>query len=178
MFYVCRNSFPYKTFLSLGWRVGLITLKYDVARLRRGSKAIHEYVTEPSKAKEAFDRRHDEYKLDPVIVKDLKNRAENYLIIVFSAEWCPDCFRNVPVLDLLSEATGIEVRVFGHMMRNDKSNTRKWAVPPSPAEVDEFNVVKIPLIVVLRKDGEKLGEIIENPPQGKTLEQALLEIIK
>ena len=156
----------------------MITLKYDVARLRRGSKAIHDYVTEPSKAKEAFDRRRNDYRLDPVIVKELKNRAKDYLIIVFSAEWCPDCFRNVPVLDLLSEATGVEVRVFGHMMRNDKSNTRKWAVPPSPAEVDEFNVVKIPLIVVLRKDGEKLGEIIENPPQGKTLEQALLEIIK
>ncbi len=156
----------------------MITLKYDVASLRRGSMAIHDYVKEPSKSKEAFDRRRNEYKLDPVIVKELKRRAKNCLIIVFSAEWCPDCFRNIPVLDLLAEATGIEVRVFGHIMRDDKSNTRKWAVPPSPPEVDEFNVVKIPLMVVLRKDGEKLGEIIENPPQGKTLEQALLEIIK
>jgi len=153
-------------------------LKYDVARLRRGSKAIHDYVTEPSKAKEAFDTRRNEYKLDPVIVKELMNRAKDYLIIVFSAEWCPDCFRNIPVLDLLAEATGIEVRVFGHMMRDDKSNTRKWAVPPSPLEVEEFNVVKIPLMVVLKKDGRKLGEIIENPPPGRTLEQALLEIMK
>jgi len=153
-------------------------LKYDIARLRTGSKAVHDYVNEPSKAKETFDRRHDEYKLDPVTVKELKNRAKDYLIIVFSAEWCPDCFRNVPVLDLLAEATGIEVRVFGHIMRDDKSNTRKWAIPPSPPEVEEFNVVKIPLVVVLKKDGKKLGEIIENPPPGKTLEQALLEIIE
>jgi thiol-disulfide isomerase/thioredoxin len=153
-------------------------LKYDIARLRRGSKTIHDYVTEPSKAKEAFDRRRNEYKLDPVIVKELRNRADDYLIIVFSAEWCPDCFRNVPVLDLLAEATGIEIRVFSHIKRDDESNTRKWAVPPSPPEVEEFNVVKIPLMVVLKKDGEKSGEIIENPPPGKTLEQALLEIMK
>jgi thiol-disulfide isomerase/thioredoxin len=156
----------------------LLALKYDVARLRTGSKAVHDYITEPSKAKEAFERRLGEYKLDPVIVKELKKRAVDYLIIVFSAEWCPDCFRNVPVLDLLAKATGIEVRVFGHIMRDDKNNTRKWAVPPSPPEVEEFNVVKIPFIVVLKKDGKKLGEIIENPPPGKTLEQALLEIMK
>lgn len=153
-------------------------MKYNIAKLRRGSKTIHDYVNEPSKAKETFDNRRNEYKLDPVIVKELKNRADDYLIIVFSAEWCPDCFRNVPVLDLLAEATSIEIRVFGHIMRDDKSNTRKWAVPPSPPEVEEFNVVKIPLIVVLKKDGKKSGEIIENPLPGKTLEQALLEIMK
>jgi len=139
---------------------------------------IHDYINEPSKAREAFDRRREEYKLDPVTVKELKNRANDYLIIVFSAEWCPDCLRNVPVLDLLTEATGLEVRVFGHLMRDDKRNTRKWAVPPSPPEVEEFNVVKIPHMVVLKKDGEKFGEIIENPPPGKTLEQTLLEIIE
>jgi len=51
-------------------------------------------------------------------------------------------------------------------------------VPPSPPEVDEFSVPKIPLIVVLNKDGEKAGEIVENPPPGKTVEQALLAIMK
>jgi hypothetical protein len=63
-------------------------------------------------------------------------------------------------------------------MRDAKSNTRKWAVPPSPPEVEEFNVPKIPLIVVLKKDGEKVGEIVENPSPGKTVEQALFDIMK
>jgi hypothetical protein len=63
-------------------------------------------------------------------------------------------------------------------MRDAKSNNRRWAVPPSPPGVDEFNVVKIPLMVALRKDGEKVGEIVENPPQGKTREQVLLGIVK
>jgi RimJ/RimL family protein N-acetyltransferase len=86
--------------------------------------------------------------------------------------------RNVPVLELITAATGLEVRVFGHIMRDAKSNMRKWAVPKSPPEVEEFNVPKIPLIVILKKDGEKAGEIVENPPPGKTVEQALLDIMK
>jgi thiol-disulfide isomerase/thioredoxin len=153
-------------------------LKYDLEKIKARSEAVREYISAPSKAKDAFDKRRAEYKLDAAVTKELKKRTKNYMIVVFSAEWCPDCIRNVPVLDLIAEAAGMEVRVFGHIMRDAKSNTRKWAVPPSPPEVDEFNVPKIPLMIVLKKDGEKVGEIVENPPPGKTLEQALLDIIK
>jgi thiol-disulfide isomerase/thioredoxin len=153
-------------------------LKYDVAKLKKGSEAVHDYVSAPSKAKDAFDKRRAEYKLDTTVTKELKKKAKDYVVFVFTAEWCPDCMRNVPVLDMISEATGLEVRAFGHIMRDAKSNTRKWAVPPSPPEVDEFNVQKIPYMVVLKKDGEKAGEIVENPPQGVTLEKALLDIMK
>jgi thiol-disulfide isomerase/thioredoxin len=156
----------------------LIDLKYDVAKLRKDSESVHDYVSEVSKVKDAFATRRAEYNLDAGVVKDLKKRAKEYTVIVFSAEWCPDCMRNVPVLDLIADAAGLEVRVFGHIMRDAKSNTRKWAVPPSPPEVDEFNVPKIPLMVVLRRGGEKVGEIVENPPPGKTMEQALCDIMK
>ena len=108
----------------------------------------------------------------------MKKKAKDYIVVAFSAEWCPDCMKNVPVLGMLSEATSLEVRVFGHMMRDAKSNTRRWAIPPCAPEVKEFGVVKIPLIVVLNKAGEKIGEVVENPPQGKTLEQSLLDIMK
>ena len=153
-------------------------MKYDVSKLRKNSESVHDYVSEPSIAKDAFDKRRAEYKLDTAVVKELKKKAKDYTVITFSAEWCPDCMRNMPVLDMLSDVAGLDVRVFGHLMRDAKSNTRKWAVPPSPPEVDEFKVAKIPYIVVLKKDGEKVGEIVENPPAGKTLEQAILDIIK
>jgi thiol-disulfide isomerase/thioredoxin len=153
-------------------------MKYDVEKLRRGSESVRDYVSEPSRAKEAFDKRRAEYKLDAAVVKELKKRAKDYFIVAFSAEWCPDCMRNVPVLDMLAETTGLEVRVFGHVMRDAKSNTRKWAVPPSPPEVYEFSVPKIPLIAVLRKEGEMVGEIVENPLPGVTVEKALLDMMK
>lgn len=153
-------------------------LKYDVAKLRKGSEGVHDYVSAPSKAKVAFDKRRAEYKLDVAVIKELMKKAKDYVIFVFSAEWCPDCVRNVPVLGLIAESTGVEVRVFGHIMKDAQSNTRKWVVPPSPPEVEEFDVPKIPLIIILKKNGEKAGEIVENPPPGKTLEQALLDIFK
>ncbi len=153
-------------------------MKYNVAKLRAGSEPVHHYVSEPSKAKESFEKRRAEYKLDGVVAKEITKKVKDYVVVAFSAEWCPDCMRNVPVLNLIAEATGLEVLIFGHIMRDGKSNTRKWAVPPSPPEVYEFNVPKIPLIAVLRKDGEMVGEIVENPPTGKTVEQALLDIMK
>jgi thiol-disulfide isomerase/thioredoxin len=150
----------------------------DISKIKKNSEAVHDYVSAPSKAKDAFDKRRAEYKLDAAVVKELKKKAKDYTVVAFSAEWCPDCMRNVPVLDMLAEATGLSVRVFGHMMRDAKSNTRKWAIPPCAPEVEEFGVVKIPHIVVVDKTGERVGEIIENSPPGKTLEQALLDIIK
>ncbi len=153
-------------------------MKYDLASIKAHSELVHSYVSEKTQATEAFATRKAEYKLDTEATKELKNLAKGYTVVVFSAEWCPDCKRNVPVLDLLSEAAGLEVRVFGHIMRDAKSSTRKWAVPPSPPEVEEFGVTKIPFIVVLDKNGDKVGEIIENPPPDKTLEQALLDILK
>ncbi len=153
-------------------------MKCDLAKIRMGSEVVRDYVSAPSKAKDAFDKRRVEYKLDAAVVKELKKRAKDYTVVAFSAEWCPDCMRNVPVLNLIAEATGLEVRVFGHMMRDAKSNTRKWAIPPCAPEVEEFGVVKIPLIVVIDKAGEKVGEVVENPLPGKTMEQALLDIIK
>ncbi len=152
-------------------------MRFDVAKLRARSEPVHNYVSEPSKAKDAFDKRREEYKLDAAAAKEIRKKAKDYVVVAFSAEWCPDCMRNVPVLNLVAEATGLEVLVFGHIMRDAKSNTRKWAVPPSPPEVYEFNVPKIPLIAVLRKDGEMVGEIVENPLPGKTVEQALLDLL-
>ncbi len=99
-------------------------------------------------------------------------------MVVFSAEWCPDCHRNVPILALLNREAGLEVRVFGHLMRDSKNDKRWWRIPPSPPEVDDFDVVKIPHIAVLDMKGEVVGEIIESPPEGKSLEQALLDIFE
>lgn len=152
-------------------------MKYDLSKIRKNSEAVKTYVSTKNQATEIFAKRKAEYKLDQSAVKELKKHAEKAVVIVFTAEWCPDCHKNVPVLDLISEATGLETRAFGHIMRDAKNTTQKWAIPPSPKEVEEFNVIKIPYIVVLNQGGEILGEIVENPPPGKTLEQTLLEII-
>ncbi|OGD54594.1 hypothetical protein A3K80_05050 [Candidatus Bathyarchaeota archaeon RBG_13_38_9] len=147
-------------------------------KLKTSSEPIHQYITTESQGKDKFMTNRSMYKLNLDVIKDLKQYSEEVVIFAFSAEWCPDCHRNIPVLDLLNEVAGIEVRIFGHLMRDSKNHIKKWKIPPSPQEVEVFNVEKIPLIIILSKNGEELGRIVENPPLGKTIEQTILEIIK
>ncbi len=157
---------------------------HDLKALRASSEPVEEHLAAPSDANEAFTRRLQDYELDPIVTGKLKAYAGKAYIFSFSAEWCKDCKVNVPVLKLIQDATGIEVRVLGHIMKdanNPKPSTpeEKWKVPPSPPELMEFNVFNIPHIVVLDTTGNELGAVIENPPPPeKTLEEALLAILE
>ncbi len=123
-----------------------------------------------------FLTRKQTYQLKQEAISQLKKFVNNYVIVAFSAEWCKDCATNIPVLALVSEATGLEVRIFGGLKKDPLSHTRKWRIPPSPPEAETFNVDKIPIIMVFDKEGRKIGEIIENPRE-PTLEEELLKII-
>jgi thiol-disulfide isomerase/thioredoxin len=153
-------------------------MKLELEAIRSNSESVADYLKSSEEKTPKFTERKTTYKLDKDTVEKIKAYTGSAVVVVFSAEWCPDCYRNVPVLGLISEGTGLEVRVFGHLMRNVTDPDEKWAIPPSPPEVKAFNVIKIPLITVLNEDGEMLGEIIENPPEGQTLERALLDILK
>jgi len=153
-------------------------MRYDLEAIMSNSESVADYLKSSEEKTPRFAECKSTYKLNKETVEKIKAYASSAVVVVFSAEWCPDCFRNVPVLSLISEETGLKVRVFGHLMRNVKDPDEKWAIPPSPPEVKAFNVIKVPLITVLNKEGEKLGEIIENPPEGQTLERGLLDILK
>jgi thiol-disulfide isomerase/thioredoxin len=110
------------------------------------------------------------------MVSRLKDIVDKYAVVAFSAEWCKDCAANIPVLARLSEATGLEVRIFGGLKRDTLSTERKWRIPPSPPEVETFHVEKIPLILIFDKKGNEVGRIIENPLE-PTVEGEILKII-
>lgn len=93
-------------------------------------------------------------------------------------QWCQDCATKIPVLALISEATGVDVRVFGGLKKDPLSHTRKWRIPPSPPEADTFRIGKIPTMIVLSRDGREIGRIVENPKLAPTLKQEICEIIK
>jgi thiol-disulfide isomerase/thioredoxin len=150
---------------------------YDLCKLRRGSEPVDGYLSSSSKEAPSFAKRFSEYRLDPDVTEKLKKYSGEVVVFAFSAEWCPDCQKNIPVLGLISETTGLEVRIFGHLMRDPKKPKGFWKIPPSPAEVEEFQVRKIPTIIVIDRRGTKVGEIIENPQEGRTLEEALLDML-
>jgi hypothetical protein len=127
--------------------------------------------------REKFLARKQAYKVNQEAVRQLKESAGNYVLIVFSATWCKDCAANVPVLALISEVSGLEVRVFGGLKKDPLALDHKWRIPPSPQEVETLNVEKIPLIIIADGDGREVGRIAENPTRQPTLEQELCQIL-
>jgi thiol-disulfide isomerase/thioredoxin len=150
---------------------------YDVHKLRRNSEPVQDYMVGSHNAAPKLIENYNSYVLDLKAAEKLKKFVIDIVIFVFSAEWCSDCIRNIPILAHLNNKIGLEVNVFGHIMKDAKSIKQRWRIPPSPEEVKEFKVTKIPLIVVLNKKGKMLGKIVENPPKGKSLEVAVLEIL-
>lgn len=151
---------------------------YDLEKLVKDSEDVKHYIASSREKAPLFMDQYMKYTLEHEMVMKINCHSDKYHIFAFSAEWCPDCYRNIPVLAKLQETTGLKVRIFGHLMRDSKSPTKRWSIPPSPKEVEEFDVVKIPAIYILDKNGKKVGEIIENPPPGMTLEAAILAVLE
>jgi len=152
-------------------------MNIDLLEVRRKTVSINQYMESLKQPfREKFFTRKQTYKPKQQTLNELKRFADKYLIIAFSAEWCKDCATHIPVLALISEATGLEVRIFGGLMKDALSNAKKWRIPPSPPEVEIFNVDKIPLIIVAEASGEEVGRIIENP-NASTLEEEILKNI-
>jgi thiol-disulfide isomerase/thioredoxin len=151
----------------------------DLTEIRKKTVSATEYINgldEPFK--ERVLERKRTYQLGAETVKQLKKLEEKYMVIAFSAIWCKDCAVNIPVLALLSEETGLEVRVFGGIRKDPLSHLHKWRIPPSPPETESFKIDKLPSILIIHSAGNEIGRIVETPKVQPTLEQELLEIIK
>ena len=155
-----------------------LRMNINLSEIREKTVSVSQYIEGLSQPfQEKFLARKQAYQLKIDAVRHLKKFADKYLIVAFSAEWCKDCASNVPVLALISETTGLEVRVFGKLKKDPLSSTKKWRIPPSPPEVETFDVDKIPLIILFDLEGREIGRIIENPSM-PTLEEEICEIIK
>jgi thiol-disulfide isomerase/thioredoxin len=151
---------------------------YNIPLLILRSEDVKEYIESNREKTPNFVDRYKSYTVEKETVSKIKRYFDKYIIFAFSAEWCKDCARNIPILARLQEESGLITRIFGHIMKDAKSSTKKWRIPPSPGEIDLFNVIKIPSIFILDNQGNKVGEIIENPPPDKTLETAILDILE
>jgi len=153
-------------------------MNVKLPEIRKKTSSVNQYIDNLKQPfREKFLTRKQTYQLKQEVVNQLKKLAHKYVIVAFSAEWCKDCTANIPVLALISEATALEVRIFRGLKKDLLSRTRKWRIPPSPPEVETFNVDKIPLIILFDKEGKEIGKIVENPREEPTLEEELLSII-
>ena len=154
-------------------------MNINLSEIREKTVSVSQYIEGLSQPfQEKFLTRKQTYQLKTETVNQLEKFADKYAVVVFSAEWCKDCAVNIPVLALISEAAGVEVRVFGGLKKDPLGHAKKWRTPPSPPEVETFNVDKIPLIILFDREGKEIGRIIENPSKMPTLEEEIYEIIK
>jgi thiol-disulfide isomerase/thioredoxin len=150
----------------------------NLSEIRKRTVSVSQYIESLKQPfRDKFLTRKQTYQLKQEAMNQLKKFANKYITVAFSAEWCKDCTANIPVLALISEATGLEVRIFGGLKKDPLSHTRKWRIPPSPQEVETFLVDKIPLIILFDKEGKDIGKIIEKPREKPTLEEELIQII-
>jgi len=140
--------------------------------------SVKEYLSKSTgRFKEIQDGVLRSYELKTEVVQELSKYSDDLLIVIFSAEWClKDCATKVPIFLLLAENLGIEVRVFGGLVRDALKSD--WRVPPTPPEVREHGVKKVPHVFILDKSGRQLGEIVESPSPGNTVEEDVLQFAR
>ncbi|MBD3405160.1 MAG: hypothetical protein GF411_03375 [Candidatus Lokiarchaeota archaeon] len=128
--------------------------------------------------KGSYRRQKQNYRLKEEIVNLLKEFEDEYVIVAVFADWCGDARRAIPVLALLEEKTNFEIRAFGGMTKPPRGAGGFWAVPPSPVEVDTFEITSSPTILIFEKETqEEIGRIKTRPKMTPTLEEEILMII-
>lgn len=90
----------------------------------RKTLAADEYIGSLEQIfRDRFLARKQTYQLQCVAVEELQKSAGSFIIVAFSASWCKDCAEQIPVLGLIAEATGLEVRIFGGIKKDPLSHT-------------------------------------------------------
>ena len=141
--------------------------------------SVTDYIDKMSASqKGAFLRRLDAYELNEDAVKMLKTLKDDYHFIVFFADWCGDSRKAVPVLSLLEQELEIKITALGGMTKPPYGSKAFWAVPPSPSEVETFDIRSSPTIVVFKKSGEEVGRMKTRPKNTSTVEEELIWIIE
>jgi len=147
----------------------------DLDDIRARTKTAGEYIDSiKGKDGEAMNQKYREYTLKAKAVERLRPLVKDVVVVVFSAAWCKDCKNALPVLRHLEEKIGLEVRVFGSIKTAPLDPDHRWKIPPSPPEMEEWDVTHIPWIVLFDRKGNEIATIIEKPTIKDTLEEEIL----
>lgn len=153
--------------------------RVEIEAARQKATPVEEYLPSIIKLyRWKFMNTRKDYQLAGAAVASLEPSAKDYFVLAFSAAWCEDCSKYIPVLALLAEATGLEVRVFGKIKTDPLSQDSLWRIPPSPPEVLTFDVQKLPWILLYDRQGNEIGRIVEQPSQADTIEEELVAFIR
>jgi thiol-disulfide isomerase/thioredoxin len=125
-----------------------------------------------------FVRFRDTYTLKEEAVSKLKDLMKDYSVVILFADWCGDARRALPVMALLEKEIEKPIPALGGMTKPPYGSDKFWAVPPSPVEVDTFEVTSSPTILIFDKEGEEIGRIKTRQKMTPTIEEEIVKIIE
>jgi thiol-disulfide isomerase/thioredoxin len=151
----------------------------DLGEIRSRTTNVRDYIEGlKDKDKATFLEVYKTYKLDTSVVDELRDALKGLTVVVFSAAWCGDCKRAMPVMMQIEEQLGLEVLVFSKIKTAPLDPNRQWAIPPSPPEIDEWGVTAIPWFNFYDAQGNLVATLVEKPTVKDTLEAEILHILK
>jgi len=116
-----------------------------------------------------FDRGYSGYKPDTTLTERLKEAfTDDIKLLVFYGTWCSDTRRELPRLMKILDTVGFP-----------KERVKLCAVNRAKESGDDFakkHGLKLVATVIIYKDGEEFGRIIETPKL--SLESDMLQILK
>jgi thiol-disulfide isomerase/thioredoxin len=148
----------------------------DIQQEAKGASECIETI--PQMYRGGFLRQKDEYSLNPKALEKLKVLCKDYTCAILYADWCGDSRRALPVLALIEEQTGKKVLALGGMTKPSYGSNKLWAVPPSPPEVEIFEVTSSPTILIFNRQGEEIGRIKTRQRLTPTIEEEIVKIIE
>ena len=101
---------------------------------------------------------YDDYKPDPALLENLKNKAPELKADVYFAYWCSDSKNHVPVFLKILDALNVpEFKVNFFEVERKATEDQKYYVP-------DLEIEKVPtFIFTSTANGFELGRIVENP---------------
>lgn len=114
-----------------------------------------------------FTPGYDSYKVDEETMKSVTPLLNDTNITVFMGSWCEDSHHDVPHLYKILDAAGFDeskLRVIS--LSEEKTSPEGYE--------NDFDILQVPTII-LYKNGEELGRIVEYPIQ--SLEKDMLAIL-
>ncbi|NHK29957.1 MAG: hypothetical protein FK730_01305 [Asgard group archaeon] len=152
---------------------------HDLNQLKANGLSVSEMIEKlAGEDGETIKENMEKYQPNEQVISQLASKINGFTFVIFSADWCKDCKINVAAFaKIMKFIPEINAIFFKGLKSAPKDPNVRWRVPPSPPEVNDFDLRKIPTFYILNEKGKVVGEIIENPEVKPTLEEELVYIL-
>ncbi len=133
------------------------------------------------KYRQMFKNGVEDYQIKEDVLAKIAEivKTKRFAIRVFAADWCKDTRKAMPALSIIAiRIPDIDLKILGGIKNVPFDSNIRWMVPPSPPEVDTFDIRAIPTIIVFDKNGEEIGRMVERPEATESIEEEILYYIQ